>query len=288
MTIRCPQCGNEYDAGLLFCGKCGAPNQQAQRIQQIEQILAGGAGTPTPATPPPAPGISPSGQAVFSGAPVGPVGPTTPAASASSVGPAGPIGPVGPTGPVASAGPIGPVGMAGSAGPSGPVPPSAPPMPPAGAPTFYMQEATKPAPARRVGRRFFGKISMQLVKWGAFAVAAVLLLTVAITGIRYALLGYHASPERLFSGLVKAVEEEDEDLLLSLVSPELTEGSFDESSILARYSEGDLRLLDIMMGQKGNMAVLYIYTGEYGTVSAIAYSILAVKEDGKWYFQFLY
>lgn len=273
MTIRCPQCGNEYDTGLLFCGKCGTPNQQAQRIQQIEQILAGGAGTPTPATPPPAPGISPSGQAVFSGAPVGPVGPTTPAASASSVGPAGPIGPV---------------GMAGSAGPSGPVPPSAPPMPPAGAPTFYMQEATKPAPARRVGRRFFGKISMQLVKWGAFAVAAVLLLTVAITGIRYALLGYHASPERLFSGLVKAVEEEDEDLLLSLVSPELTEGSFDESSILARYSEGDLRLLDIMMGQKGNMAVLYIYTGEYGTVSAIAYSILAVKEDGKWYFQFLY
>ena len=40
-TYRCQNCGHEFDAGLLFCGKCGAPNQTAQRIHQIEQMLQG-------------------------------------------------------------------------------------------------------------------------------------------------------------------------------------------------------------------------------------------------------
>ena len=51
MTIRCPQCGHEYDASLLFCGKCGAPNQQAQRIQQIEHLLASAAFRHAPIRP---------------------------------------------------------------------------------------------------------------------------------------------------------------------------------------------------------------------------------------------
>ena len=43
-TYRCPTCGHEYDAGLQFCGKCGAPNDPAQRIRQIEQLLKNSAG----------------------------------------------------------------------------------------------------------------------------------------------------------------------------------------------------------------------------------------------------
>lgn len=48
-TYRCPSCGHEYDAGLQFCGKCGAPNDPAQRIRQIEQLLKNPAGPASPA-----------------------------------------------------------------------------------------------------------------------------------------------------------------------------------------------------------------------------------------------
>ena len=48
-TYRCPTCGHEYDAGLQFCGKCGAPNDPAQRIRQIEQLLKNSAGPASPA-----------------------------------------------------------------------------------------------------------------------------------------------------------------------------------------------------------------------------------------------
>lgn len=48
-TYRCPTCGHEYDAGLQFCGKCGAPNDPAQRIRQIEQLLKNPAGPASPA-----------------------------------------------------------------------------------------------------------------------------------------------------------------------------------------------------------------------------------------------
>ena len=51
-TYRCQNCGHEFDAGLLFCGKCGAPNQTAQRIHQIEQMLQG---EPAPPPGPPKP-----------------------------------------------------------------------------------------------------------------------------------------------------------------------------------------------------------------------------------------
>lgn len=46
---RCPQCGHEYDAGLQFCGKCGTPNDPAQRIRQIEQLLKNSANPAAPA-----------------------------------------------------------------------------------------------------------------------------------------------------------------------------------------------------------------------------------------------
>lgn len=54
-TYRCQNCGHEFDAGLLFCGKCGAPNQTAQRIHQIEQMLQGEPAPPPvrPSRPPP-------------------------------------------------------------------------------------------------------------------------------------------------------------------------------------------------------------------------------------------
>ena len=57
-TYRCQNCGHEFDAGLLFCGKCGAPNQTAQRIHQIEQMLQGEP-APPPGPPKPASAVYP-------------------------------------------------------------------------------------------------------------------------------------------------------------------------------------------------------------------------------------
>lgn len=169
-------------------------------------------------------------------------------------------------------------------GQAGAVPPAPPTVPPAGAPAFSMQDA-KPAPVRRAGRQFLGKISVKLVKWVVFALAAVVILIVAVTGIRYALLGYHASPERLFAGLAKAVEEEDEDLLLSLVSPEWAEIGFDESSFVERFAGSELVLYDVMMGEKGNIAMVYYAFDEDEREYAFAQAFYAVKLDGKWYLQ---
>lgn len=65
-TYRCPTCGHEYDAGLQFCGKCGAPNDPAQRIRQIEQLLKNPAGPASPAAAQPVTaGMSPMPASPF-------------------------------------------------------------------------------------------------------------------------------------------------------------------------------------------------------------------------------
>lgn len=238
-TYRCQNCGHEFDAGLLFCGKCGAPNQTAQRIHQIEQMLQG-----EPAPPP---------------------GPPKPA---SAVYP-----------PVPS--------------PAEAVPP--PPSPP----SIVLQDmaAREPGKGPAEPAKPAIKNPKRLIKWIALAVAALLMVVGVTSLVRQVLLGYHASPERLFAGFRRALEEEDGELMLDLILPEQVEQyTFDESTVLDQIyiPDGELELLDVMEGKRGKSAYIFVIFQEEYTPSLSSYAafgsytltLMVCKQDGKWYLNY--
>lgn len=240
-TYRCPKCGHEYDAGLLFCGNCGTPNNPAQRIHQIEQMLQGEAAPPAPANPPLSGVAAPAPEAYA---------------------------------------------------PSGAVPP------PSGAPSIVLQDVAARKPAAEPEAAPVKKNPNRLIKWIALAVAAILVIVGAAGLIRQTLLGYHASPERLFAGFRKALEEEDGELMMELIQPEQVEQyTFDESTILDQIyiPDGELKLLDVMEGKKGKVAYIFVTFREDTTsysnylssnLYRMSLTLTACKQDGKWYLNY--
>ena len=173
------------------------------------------------------------------------------------------------------------------------------PVPPSGTPPVQGDAADR-APALRTGKAFFRRIPKRLLIWLALAAVLLVALITAAGRIRRAGLGYHASPESLFTGFQKAMEDDDSDLISELFLPgQVDPYDADAVLILDELYMGDdqklflgvteFTLLDIVMGEKGMTAYIIADTKFYSPSSSnpsyetYTITLMANKRDGKWY-----
>ena len=92
-------------------------------------------------------------------------------------------------------------------------------------------------------------------------------------------------------------EEEDGELMLDLILPEQVEQyTFDESTVLDQIyiPDGELALLDVMVGKRGKSAYIFVIFQEEYTPSLSSYAafgsytltLMVCKQDGKWYLNY--
>ena len=149
-----------------------------------------------------------------------------------------------------------------------------------------------PAPAES-GEAVTKKDPNRLIKWIALAVVGLLVLVGIIALVRQATLGPHGSPERLFAAYQKALDNDDGEGLIDLILPEQVERyALDETTILQNMASADneLEFQDVIVGDKGKIATLFIRTSYTNSMSSsqtqkltYTFTIMARKEKGKWY-----
>ncbi len=155
-----------------------------------------------------------------------------------------------------------------------------------------MEMQDPPAPPESGGTAV-KKDPNRLLRWIALAVVGLLALVGIIALVRQAMLGSHGSPERLFAAYQSALEDDDGERLLDLILPDQVERyGLDETTILQNMASADneLEFQDVIVGDKGKIATLFIRTSYTNSVSSsqtqkltYTFTIMARKEKGKWY-----
>lgn len=118
------------------------------------------------------------------------------------------------------------------------------------------------------------RLLRRLLIGGVCVVLACLILATALI-VRQNILGYHASPDMLAVGVLRAVEEQDEALFYSLfhTDEQMTNMSLDGSP--------HLELVDIIEGTRGKLAILYFRQERDG--NTVDGALSAYQRDGRWY-----
>ncbi len=132
------------------------------------------------------------------------------------------------------------------------------------------EEARQPAAVLPKSKRLLRRLLIA----GVCVVLACLILATALI-VRQNILGYHASPDMLAVGVLRAVEEQDEALLYSLFHTD------EQVSGLSLEGITHMELVDILEGTRGKLAILYFRQEMDG--NQIGGTLSAYQRDGRWY-----
>ena len=245
---RCPQCGTNYASNAPQCPFCGVSNTPLTRQAQIEQLLHS------------QPGHVPAPQQAV------PIQPVTPAQRVQPLY-AAPYPPAQPP-------------MTDSA-----FPPASSPSPAFASPAPVVESIGTGAPPVhvRVAQRLRGVKRRNWLILGVAVLFLILVLVLLISLTRGLLLGYHASPERVFNGLQKAIDNQDADLYRSLFLTKDSQNAYVVVPSNLPSEETRFELVDVIMGNHGKYAIAMVKYDQDETQGPYTISIPLVKVDGKWY-----
>ncbi len=148
-----------------------------------------------------------------------------------------------------------------------------PPLSAVPQPAAATEEAAPASPSPEATAEKNKLLLRRLLIAGVSVALACLVLATALI-VRQNVLGYHASPDRLAVGVLRALEKQDEALLFSLFHT-------DEQVSFSMAEDLHLELVDIMEGTRGKLAILMFRKEDSG--NTLDGSLSAYQRDGRWY-----